>query len=214
MSDTPNLSLPYIEGGQSQKEVTHNQALNALDILTQPNVISFLSVPPSSPINGQAWIVGAAPSGAWAAKEAQIAAWFDGWLFLIPKAGWTVFDQDSGRSYIFSGVSWIDALQRPAPSAEVPALDNAWIGLGGEYVNPRYFKTADNRVMIEGAMQSGTDGTIFTLLEGYRPAARMIFTCYSAGGPYRVDVLANGEVVVAASNAFFSSLSGISFFAV
>lgn len=213
MSDTPNIILPYIEVGQSQKEVTHNQALNVLDSLVQPTIIARLSSPPGSPANGQAWIVAASPTDAWVGKEAQISAWFDGWVFLLPKEGWTVFDQAADQQLTFSGVAWVDSLARPSPTPQIPALGGTWAGFGGGYASPRYYRTPDGRVTIEGTMQSGLDGTIFTLLAGYRPAARLMFGCWSGGGAYRVDVLADGQVQVQASNTVFSSLAGISFFA-
>ena len=39
MSNTPNLSLPYILPGQAQKHVTHNEAITALDAITQLAVL-------------------------------------------------------------------------------------------------------------------------------------------------------------------------------
>lgn len=108
----------------------------------------------------------------------------------------------------FDGTNW-----KVSPAAQTPSLGSGWIGYGGGYGSPRYFKAPDGRVTIEGMVQSGTDGTIFTLLAGYRPPDRLMFACWSGGGAYRVDVLANGDVILTGSNTVFSSLSGISFFA-
>lgn len=210
MTDTPKIALPYLATGQAQKEVTHNEALNRLDVMIQPAVVnSTTAAPPGAPTNGQAWIVAAAATGAWAGKEGQIAAWFDGWQFFPPADGWTVWDAALGRQITFDGTSWGD----DRPAVQTPTLGLSWIGYGGGYGSPRYFKTPDGRVTLEGLMQAGTDGTVFTLLPGYRPPDRLMFACWSGGGAYRVDILANGEVVLTGSNAVFSSLSGISFIA-
>ena len=51
MSDTSAiLSLPYLQPAQAQKHVTHNEALQLLDVLVQMAVIArSLSLPPTSP---------------------------------------------------------------------------------------------------------------------------------------------------------------------
>lgn len=210
MTDTPKIVLPYLATGQAQKEVTHNEALNRLDAMIHASVVnSTTTAPPGTPTDGQAWIVAATATGAWTGKEGQIAAWFGGWQFFVPADGWTVWDAAMGRQITFNGTSWGD----DKPAVQTPTLGLSWIGYGGGYGSPRYFKTPDGRVTLEGMMQSGTDGTVFTLLPGYRPPDKLVFVCWSGGGAYRVDVEADGDVIVTGSNAVFSSLSGISFFA-
>ncbi|WP_422645735.1 DUF2793 domain-containing protein, partial [Zavarzinia sp.] len=50
---TPRLALPYIVQSQAQKEVTHNEALNLLDILVQAAVLDRDRVePPAAPVAG------------------------------------------------------------------------------------------------------------------------------------------------------------------
>ncbi len=94
MADTPNLVLPYLAANQSQKHVTVNEALRRLDALVQVTVQSMaLATPPGSPVEGQRWIIPAAPTGAWAGHAGQIAAWQDGaWAFYVPLDGWTAID--------------------------------------------------------------------------------------------------------------------------
>jgi hypothetical protein len=209
LSISPNIGLPYIDVGQAQKEVTHNEALAALDVLVQGAVINATTTaPPGSPTDGQAWIVAASATGAWAGKDKQIAAWFGGWRFYPPKEGWRVWDQAADVIRTFDGTNW-----RVAPAVQTPTLGGSWIAYGGGYGGPRYYKAPDGKVTIEGMMQSGADGTIFTLLAGFRPADRLVFVCWSGGGAYRVDVTAAGDVIVTGSNSVFSSLSGISFYA-
>jgi Protein of unknown function (DUF2793) len=94
---TDRLSLPLLVAGQAQKEVTHNEALTSLDFLTHPVVDAVAPVSvPAAPTLGQSWIVGAAPTGAWAGKEAHIASWTSGgWRFCAPREGmciWSIAD--------------------------------------------------------------------------------------------------------------------------
>lgn len=214
MDSTPNLALPLLETGQSQKEATHNAALNRLDVLVQAGVIDIQNDPPAGPVDGDAYIVGAVPTADWAGHAGAIAAYFAGWEFYTPAKGWRVFDRGGSAAYEFDGAAWVSAF-KPG-DWQVPGLNLGWIGLGGAWSNPRYRKARDGLVTIEGGMQhatASTDGVIFTLLAGFRPAADLIFIGYSAGGPCRWNIYANGNVEVAASNKFGTSFSGIQFYA-
>lgn len=109
MDQTARLDLPYILSGQALKFITHNEALERLDMLVQPVVeTAGLTTPPTSPLPGEAHIVPPGASGAWAGHGGEIAAWQSGaWRFYDPAPGWQVFDRDSGALKIFSGSAWI-----------------------------------------------------------------------------------------------------------
>jgi hypothetical protein len=104
MADTPNLVLPYLAANQSQKHVTVNEALRRLDALVQITVQSAaLAAPPGSPVEGQRWILPAAPTGAWAGRAGQIAAWQDGaWAFYAPLDGWTAIDINTDTLLLYN----------------------------------------------------------------------------------------------------------------
>ncbi|MEZ5686595.1 MAG: DUF2793 domain-containing protein [Paracoccaceae bacterium] len=55
MSDlSTRLGLPYLQPSQAQKHVTHNEALQTLDILVQLVVEDFYAnLPPEVPVEGQ-----------------------------------------------------------------------------------------------------------------------------------------------------------------
>lgn len=107
MSNTPNLALAYIVSGQAQKEVTHNDALNDLDMLAQPGVIDrTLNTPPASPASGDTYIVGAAPTGAWSGAAGKLAGWFSGWKLKTPLAGWQVWARAENRLLVYYGSAW------------------------------------------------------------------------------------------------------------
>ena len=72
-TETPRLALPLLQPGQAQKEMGHNEALAALDLIVQPNVVAAgIDTPPTSPESGQCWIVGASPTGAWAGQAGKL----------------------------------------------------------------------------------------------------------------------------------------------
>ena len=125
MDVTARHALPLIAPGQAQKELSHNEALSALDILVQPAVIaSGTEVPPTAPEAGQCWRVGAAPTGDWAGRADTIACWTaGGWRFAAPTEGMTVCTGGDTGFARFAEGEWRDG-----------AIVGATLALGGEQV--------------------------------------------------------------------------------
>ena len=117
MTNTPNLSLPYLAAVQAQKHVTVNEALSQLDGLVQLSVLDRdLASPPGSPAEGDRYLVAAGATGAWAGWDGDLALFSGGaWLRLIPQVGWRLWIEDEGLLLVFDGTTWIgvtpDALQ-------------------------------------------------------------------------------------------------------
>ena len=93
---TARLALPYLQAGQGQKELTHNEALALLDIAVQTIVEAVgLATPPLAPLPGQCWIVGVAPTGAWAGRGGALAGWTaGGWRFLAASDGMSAWSRN------------------------------------------------------------------------------------------------------------------------
>ncbi len=110
MVDTPNLTMPRIIAAQSQKHVTHNEALNVLDAVVQLSVLDRdLTIPPSSPIEGDRYIPAAPASGDWTGREGQIAAFQDGvWQFYPAVTGWRAWIADEDTVLVHNGSAWTD----------------------------------------------------------------------------------------------------------
>ncbi len=108
MADTARWGLPLLEAGQAQKEMTVNEALGRLELLTQAGVVAVgPDAPPSAPAEGQAWIVGGAPTGAWARQARAIAGWTaGGWRFVAPREGMSAWSAADGCVARFSGGQW------------------------------------------------------------------------------------------------------------
>jgi len=107
-NETPNLSLPFIMPAQAQKHVTHNEAIELLDMIVQLTLEGVAAiVPASSPIDGQSWALGAPATGAWAGKDGMIASWRGGgWLFVAPQEGWTAWCKDDADLKVRTGGAW------------------------------------------------------------------------------------------------------------
>lgn len=105
---TSRLALPTIDAAQAQKHVTHNEALEELDILVQACVLDRdLATPPGSPALADTYIVAGAATGAWAGKENNLAAWIaGGWVFFPPFEGMRVWLADENRVAVFDGSTW------------------------------------------------------------------------------------------------------------
>lgn len=115
---TTNLALPLLSAAQAQKHVTVNEALVALDSLTQSGIIDRnLTAPPGSPSEGDTYIVGASATGDWSGKDNNIATYYDSiWRFYPPKVGWLVYVVDEGIHLKYDGSSWVVAFTQSGAS--------------------------------------------------------------------------------------------------
>ncbi len=111
MPITPRLALPLLAAGQSQKDVTHNEAVLALDRLVALVVESRTAAePPADPAVGSAFIVPAAGVAAWGQPAGTLMHWqSSGWLAEAPRDGQTALVADEGVLLVHRG-SWQDAL--------------------------------------------------------------------------------------------------------
>ncbi len=71
-----------------------------------------VNTPPGSPALGVYWIIGSAPTGAWAGQAAKIATSYDGstWTIITPPDGLEAYDRALGGNFIFkTALGWISA---------------------------------------------------------------------------------------------------------
>lgn len=110
--NSPRLDLPYIQAAQAQKHITHNEAVERLDALTQLVVTEFdASTPPSLPMDGETFAVGSSPTGDWASNPNEIAFWTgSGWLFIQPQQGWRACRAADQELRIWDGQAWVVAI--------------------------------------------------------------------------------------------------------
>lgn len=118
MPTTPRLALPLLAVAQAQKEVTHNEALVLLDALVHAAVVAGpVADPPSEPAEGQCWIVGSSPTGAWTGHVSAVAVWTSGgWRFVAPRQAMRVARLSDGAQLRFDGESWSEPVLIAAPA--------------------------------------------------------------------------------------------------
>ena len=154
---TPNLQLSELSASQAQPHLTVNSTLRRLDGLVQLSVISTTNTPPGSPVDGDRYICGTSPTGAWAGHANDVALYIGtGWVFSEPEDGWLAFDQAVGGFVYFDLGAWGELAT----------------GGGGGSPTPDTASTADPfRRMSETLTSSALDPTdlTFTLKRKLRP---------------------------------------------
>jgi hypothetical protein len=111
MSDTtPRTALPLLAAAQSQKHVTHNEALLELDaILCCVLLDRDLTAPPGSVADGDTYLVKATGTGDWAGQDGKLAYAIDGgWRFYAPYLGLVAYVADEQKLIVYNGSAWVD----------------------------------------------------------------------------------------------------------
>lgn len=134
MSTTPDTGQPLVAAQQAQPEVTHNEAVTVLAALFNGVIDAGRNTPVGSPTVGDAYILGTAPTGAWAGRANQIAVYTSG--------GWRYFpDRDNTGSIITVGARhkglhvWVrDDGASPAGGSLFMWSGTAWTAVTGTRV--------------------------------------------------------------------------------
>ena len=106
---TSRLNLPFLQAGQSLKNITHNETLQRLDaglyLFCSDMAADQL---PSDPVEGQAQIISQSPNETLMDRIGQIGVYMSGgWIWFTPKPGWTLWDAVGKTLRIFDGSSWV-----------------------------------------------------------------------------------------------------------
>jgi hypothetical protein len=108
MTQSARLGLSFIEPGQIDKSVTHNEALALLDVAVCAAVDGVLvNSPPATPAIGLCFIVGTAPTGEWAGHEQALAGFTaGGWRYVEAMDGLTAVIKATGETATFRAGAW------------------------------------------------------------------------------------------------------------
>lgn len=177
MANSPDLGVPYVPSPPpAQAEVLHNEALNMLIALQKGAIDRGLNTPPGSPTDGDVYIVGTAPTGAWAGKANKIAIRTStAWTFVpgndsdgadIPigarHEGLALWVQDEDAFYVWSGSAW--TIQAPPTEASASEI---WGGSSTtKFVSPSKALAAGVPAALTSAASitpDGANGFNFTL---------------------------------------------------
>ena len=105
MVTLPRTFQDLMEEGQLSAEIVFNDLSVVMDsLIGLPKVLLWLtSTVPTSPQNGDVWLVGTG-SGAWDGQDGNLAIYWNGWFF-VPPFDMLVFDVDGSRIAQFNTVS-------------------------------------------------------------------------------------------------------------
>lgn len=111
VDSTARHALPNLFVGQSQKEMTHNEALARIDALLHPVIEDRLSAPPTGldvGDDGICWLIEPVATGIWAGKERQIARWSGGsWRYLLPAGGMSLWNASDELRHFYIDGDWV-----------------------------------------------------------------------------------------------------------
>ncbi|SER03948.1 DUF2793 domain-containing protein [Thalassovita taeanensis] len=110
---SPRVELPYLQPSQAQKHVTHNEALQRLDAVTQLSLQAFSeTIPPEPSLAGEMYGIGPGATGGWAGQDGTLAYW-DGaaWLFITPQEGWRAWGVTEQELRVWRDNMWQSAVE-------------------------------------------------------------------------------------------------------
>lgn len=172
MSNSPRLGIPYLVESQAQKEVTHNEAINMIELLVHPISESVLSTPPANPIEGALYLIGLGATGEWEGKDNYITEYISGsWKYCPPVDGMRIWDKNTGQALFYKAGSW----QEETVSADV-MLKSVYDTNNDGKVDAA--ETADKAPVNTFPIGDGTDATI--LIQAYNADTNKPGIRYSA----------------------------------
>lgn len=106
---TPILGLTELVSAQALPEVVVNENVRWLEFFASGGKIADRddTAPPGSPVDGEAYLVKATATGAWAGQDGKIALYIStAWNFISPKEGMTLYVADEDVTILYDGSSW------------------------------------------------------------------------------------------------------------
>ncbi|WP_308916617.1 DUF2793 domain-containing protein [Jannaschia sp. LMIT008] len=161
---SPTLGLPYIQEGQAQAHVTHNEAIRTLDLLVQATVAAPPRDEPPALADlphGACYPVGDSPSGDWTDRAGALAVHEGGaWTFLQPRAGWRVAVATDGRVLQHDGARW-SATVTLGVNAEPDPVHRLSVAADATLLGHDPDGSGDHRVVVDKASGGDTASVVF-----------------------------------------------------
>ncbi|MFZ5792124.1 MAG: DUF2793 domain-containing protein [Pseudomonadota bacterium] len=136
---TTNLGLPLLAADQAQKHVTVNEGLLAIDGIVQCAIKELnRNAPPTTAADGDRYIIGSAPTGAWTGKAYKLAIALDSaWRFHEPRPGWRVYNLADDTLYVLdSGSVWRKVVGLPDNGAVIQNAALLGLNTTADAANP------------------------------------------------------------------------------
>ena len=146
--------------------------MRGVDALVQISVISVLSTPPSSPNDGDSYIIGATPSGEWTGKSNEVAVYSvqvtqtssdtltPGWDYYTPQYGWLAYNAGLPGFLYFMG-TWAELL--PVANTSVLGFvkpDGTTISITDGTISGSSFQVAGTGLISSGTVDFVPNGGI------------------------------------------------------
>lgn len=183
----------------------------ACDAFLQPIVKGYLTnTPPGSPVDGDMYIVGAAPTGAWASYAGYVAKWSSliaAWEFYLPKNGWQCQSNSTREIYRRTGGAWEVFYQEgtwtPSFTGLTVVAGGGSVTYTGSFVKAGKSICASARVSTTGGATTASGGTYNTYI-GNLPF-------FSATDSAAVSATAIGGAITGFGNSLVGGSSNTAF---
>ena len=139
-----NLANPT-NNGDAVNYITMQDAIQSAIVNNpwQDSVLGRLNTPPTTPNNGDRYLITATATGVWSGKENNIAEWNgSSWDFSAPQTGWLVSSlapADSNKLFFYGGVTW-----------EVKEFEGTVSGIGSTIAARAVNVNVGNGLLVDG----------------------------------------------------------------
>jgi len=158
------MNLSLLEAAQAQKHVTVNEALSALDALSQLVIASrSRTAPPPDAAEGTVYAVPEGAQAPWDGAVGQLASLLNGgWVFFAPRAGWRAWLAEEGTEAVFDGTAWRSVRPGSAPSGA--GLDFTPVEIDHQITSGASSQTSS--VIPAGSLVLGVTGRVTEAITG------------------------------------------------
>lgn len=171
------------ESGASVADALNKNA-RLMSVLLQMTVINHAATtPPTTPVDGDAYIIATGATGVWASHVNHIAAWdasigsSGDWFYIIPANGLRAHSIALGRPIQFDGTAW-------STTQFASVISNKTGGLIFESVQPSGSAT------IAGRLQAGTETATTTVFSASKADGQL--PVYTLSGTLKLNYVNQG----------------------
>jgi len=107
MANSPFIAFARPLDSQAGACTLFNGDFNIVEMVTLGSIINrTTATPPGSPAEGDNYIVGSSPTGLWSGHANHVAGYYNGWIFIVPRAGAVIWNVAEQCDNYFDGTSW------------------------------------------------------------------------------------------------------------
>jgi hypothetical protein len=196
MTTSVKFLLPYLSVGQSQKEVTHNEALAMIDILLTKACSSIETGPPATSDGLVVLVAASGTTGAFVGKENKIAYYLTAtgaWAYLTPVTGQEIFVTSTTVNYRYTGSAWT-----PMNGIYTPTLTNV-TNINSSTAYACQFMRVGNVVTVSGKVRFNCNTAAAAQIDLSLPVASNFTAEEQCAGTASSEDVADGPMYVKAN---------------